>query len=163
MCFTKKLHVPLGQFPKPITQCLLIRFKDELLYARYLRRAVNVACIKSKVGLLQTAHSWANTGVLFGARVGRRVAFETIKLIHAKVCFTIFDINYHQNIAHNIYKHARGICISPYVGPYSYGELNYCDRLHILITSMATIHDAEIQLVRSELNMNLPKYVSDIV
>ena len=24
-----KLHVPLGQFPKPITQCLLIRFKDE--------------------------------------------------------------------------------------------------------------------------------------
>ncbi len=28
----------------------------------------------------------------------------------------------------------KGICISPYVGPYSYGELNYCDRLHILIT-----------------------------
>ena len=27
-----------------------------------------------------------------------------------------------------------GICISPYVGLYSYGELNYCDRLHILIT-----------------------------
>ena len=28
--FTMKLHVPLGQFPKPIiTQCLLIRFKDE--------------------------------------------------------------------------------------------------------------------------------------
>ena len=26
------------------------------------------------------------------------------------------------------------ICISPYVGPYSYGELNCCDRLHILIT-----------------------------
>ena len=35
---------------------------------------------------------------------------------------------------HRPYKHARGICITPYVGPYSYGELNYCDRLHILIT-----------------------------
>ena len=35
---------------------------------------------------------------------------------------------------HRPYKHARGICISPYVGPYSYGELNYCVRLHILIT-----------------------------
>ena len=57
-------------------------------------------CIKYKVGLLQTAHSWANAGVLFGARVGRRVAFETIKLIHAKVLCTIFDINYHPNIAH---------------------------------------------------------------
>ena len=34
---------------------------------------------------------------------------------------------------HRPYKHARGICISPYVGPYSYSELNYCDRLHILI------------------------------
>ena len=28
---------------------------------------------------------------------------------------------------------------------------------------MATIHDAEIKLVRSALNMNLPKDVSDIV
>ena len=35
---------------------------------------------------------------------------------------------------HRLYKHARAICISPYVGPYSYGKLNYCDRLHILIT-----------------------------
>ena len=35
---------------------------------------------------------------------------------------------------HRPYKHARGICISPYVGPFSYGELNHCDRLHILIT-----------------------------
>ena len=79
-----------------------LRFKDEFA-TRYLRRAVNVTCIKSKVGLLQTAHYWANAGlpgVLFGARVGRRVAFETIKLIHAKVLCTIFDINYHPNIAH---------------------------------------------------------------
>ena len=30
-------------------------------------------------------------------------------------------------------KHVRGICVSPYVGPYSYGELN-CDGLHIIIT-----------------------------
>ena len=96
-----KLHVPLGQFPKPITQCLLIRFKDEFdVYPLLTRCAVNVTCIKSKVGLLQTAHYWANAGVLFGARVGRRVAFETIKLIHAKVLCTIFDINYHTNIAH---------------------------------------------------------------
>ena len=101
-----------------------------LLYTRCLR-AVNVTCIKSKVGLLQTAHSWANAGVLFGERVGWRVAFETIKLIHAMVLCTIFDINYHPNITH---EHARGICISPYVGPYSYGKFNYCDRLHILIT-----------------------------
>ncbi len=74
-----KLHVPLGQFPKPITQCLLIRFKDEFavypLLTRWQRHV-------HQVGLLQTAHSWANAGVLFGARVGRRVAFETIKLIH---------------------------------------------------------------------------------
>ena len=61
-----------------------IVLKTTLLNTRCLR-AVNVTCIKSKVGLLQTAHSWANAGVLFGARVGRRVAFETIKLIHAKV------------------------------------------------------------------------------
>ena len=73
--------------------------KTSLLYTRCLR-AVNVTCIKSKVGLLQTAHSWANAGVLFGVRVGRRVAFETNKLIHAKVLCTIFDINYHPNIAH---------------------------------------------------------------
>ena len=34
----------------------------------------------SQVGLHQTAHYWANAGVLLGARVRRRVAFETIKL-----------------------------------------------------------------------------------
>ena len=60
-----------------------------MLYTRCLR-AVNVMCIKSKVGLLQTAHSWANAGVLFGARVGRRLAFETIKLIHANVLYVLY-------------------------------------------------------------------------
>ena len=35
---------------------------------------------KSQVGLLQTAHSWANAGVVLDAHVRRRVAFETIKL-----------------------------------------------------------------------------------
>ena len=36
--------------------------------------------LKSQVVLLQTAHSWANAGVLLGARMHReRVAFETIK------------------------------------------------------------------------------------
>ena len=34
--------------------------------------------LRSQVGLLQTAHSWANAGVLLVARVRRRVAFETI-------------------------------------------------------------------------------------
>ena len=34
--------------------------------------------LKSQVGLLQTAYSWANAGVLLGARVRRRVAFERI-------------------------------------------------------------------------------------
>ena len=66
-----------------------------------------------KVGLLQTAHSWANAGVVFGARVGRRVAFETIKLIHAKVLCTIFDINYHPNIAHINMQGASVLVLSP--------------------------------------------------
>ena len=34
--------------------------------------------VSSRVGLLQTAHSWANAGVLLGARVHLRVAFESI-------------------------------------------------------------------------------------
>ena len=57
-----------------------------------------VTGLKSQVGLLQTAHSWANAGVLMGSRVRRRVAFETIKLIDANVLCTIFDIKLHQNI-----------------------------------------------------------------
>ena len=41
----------------------------------------NVPLLKSQVVLLQTAHSWANAGVLLGARMHReRVAFETIKV-----------------------------------------------------------------------------------
>ena len=68
--------------------------------SKYVLRAVNVTCIKSKVGLHQTAHSWEKRRRFVGARVGRRVAFETIKLIHAKVLCTIFDIHYHANIAH---------------------------------------------------------------
>ena len=83
-----------------------------------------------------TVHYWAN---MLGARMGWRVAFETIKLIASNVLCTIFDINYHPNIGHRRYKHARGICISRYVGPYSYGELN-CDRLHILITFIFDIY-----------------------
>ena len=94
-----KLHVSLGQVSEANYTVPSYVLKTSLLYTRCLR-AVNVTCIKSKVGLLQIAHSWATAGVLFGARVGRRVAFETIKLIHAKVLCTIFDINYHPNIAH---------------------------------------------------------------
>ena len=92
-----KPHVPLGQFPK-LTTMSSYTLKTSLLYTRCLL-AVNVTCLKSQVGLLQTAHSWANGGVLLGARVRRRVAFETIKLIDAKVLCTIFEINYHPNIA----------------------------------------------------------------
>ena len=51
--------------------------------------------------------------------------------------YWIFDINYHPN--YRPYKHTRGICISPYVGPYSYGELNYCDRLHIILITFIYI------------------------
>ena len=108
----------------------MLALKASLLYIRCLR-AVNVTCLKSQVGLLQTAHSWANAGVLLGARrVCRRVAFETIKLIDADVLCTIFDINYHPNIAQiNMQGHLH----VPIVLTYSYGELN-CVRLHILIT-----------------------------
>ncbi len=83
-------HVPLGQFPKPITQCLLIRFKDEFAVYPLLTRCQRHV---SRVGLRQTAHSWANTGVVLGSRVRRRVAFETIKLFDAN------EINFHPNIA----------------------------------------------------------------
>ena len=38
--------------------------------------------LKSQVVLLQTAHYWANAGVLLGARMHReRVAFETINSV----------------------------------------------------------------------------------
>ena len=122
----------LDYFRSQLHSAFLYVLRTSLLYTRCLR-AVNDTCIKSKVGLLQTAHSWANAGVLFGARVGRRVAFETIKLIHAKALCTIFDINDHPNIAH-INMQGASVLLVLYVGPYSYGELNYCDRLHILIT-----------------------------
>ncbi len=40
------------------------------------------ASLKSEVVSLQTAHSWANAGVLLGdACIGSRVAFEAIKLL----------------------------------------------------------------------------------
>ena len=75
----------------------ILYVKDEFLVYPLLTRCQRHV---SQVGLLQTAHYWANAGVLLGARVCRRVAFETIKLIDANVLCTIFDINYHQNIAH---------------------------------------------------------------
>ncbi len=34
----------------------------------------------SQVSLLQTAHSWANAGVLLGGRMRLGIAFATIKL-----------------------------------------------------------------------------------
>ena len=65
-------------FRSQLHSAFLYVLKTSLLNTRCLRRAVNVTCIKSKVGWVHTALSWANAGVLFGARVGRRVAFETI-------------------------------------------------------------------------------------
>ena len=79
----------LDSFRRQIHSAPLYVLKTSLLYTRCLR-AVNVTCIKSNVGLLQTAHYWAIAGV----GLGRRVAFETIKLIHAKVlcvvCMYVF-------------------------------------------------------------------------
>ena len=125
-----KLHVPLGQFPKSQSHsAFLYVLKTSLLYTRCLP-AVNVTCIKSNVGLLQTAHSCANAGVLFGARVGRRVAFETIKLIHAKVLCTIFDINYHPNIAHINMQGASVLVLlvkNPYIRAQTSGQLTASD------------------------------------
>ena len=41
-----------------------------------------VSSLKSQVVSLQTAHSWANAGVLLGdACIGSRLAFEAIKLL----------------------------------------------------------------------------------
>ena len=45
-------------------------------------RATGMLGLKSQVVSLQTAHSWANAGVLLGdACIGSRVAFEAIKLL----------------------------------------------------------------------------------
>ena len=48
------------------------------LLCRRIWYSVGKSGVLGIVGLLQTVHSWANAGVLFGARVGRRVVFETI-------------------------------------------------------------------------------------
>ena len=73
--------------------------KTSLLYTRL--RAVNVRAsslklVYSKQPILGLTQEFCLV------RVGWRVAFETIKLIHAKVLLlcTIFDINYQPNIAH---------------------------------------------------------------
>ena len=55
------------------------RIKDYSKFCREGGRVTsNQSDLKSRVGLLQTAHSWANAGVLLGAHVRRRVAVETI-------------------------------------------------------------------------------------
>ena len=56
-------------------------FSDNIFMQVFLRFKFNLSSLKSQVVLLQTAHSWANAGVLLGARMHReRVAFETIKV-----------------------------------------------------------------------------------
>ena len=92
LCFTMKLHVPLGQFPKPITQCILIRACCiPASYALSTSRASSLELVYSKQPILGLTQEIC--------LVDRRVAFETIKLIHAKV-LCIFYMNYHPNIAH---------------------------------------------------------------
>ena len=52
----------------------------EWMWAR--RRTPTPTYLKSQVVSLQTAHSWANAGVLLGdACIGSGVAFEAIKLL----------------------------------------------------------------------------------
>ena len=101
-----KLHVPLGQFLKLISAFLYIKIRVCCIPAAY---ALSTSCVSSlKVGYSKQPILGLNAGVLLGARVRRMVAFETIKLIDAKVLCTIVDINYHK---HHTDKHARGICI----------------------------------------------------
>ena len=51
-------------------------------YESYICGSINSddSNLKSQVGLLQTAHSWANAGILLGGRIGRGIAFATINL-----------------------------------------------------------------------------------
>ena len=77
-------RMPLVQCPCQLHSAFLYVLKKSLLNTCCLR-AVNVSCIKSIVGLLQTAHYWANARVLFGVRVGRKVAFETIEAFCSSV------------------------------------------------------------------------------
>ena len=49
---------------------------------RYIHSPCLFVILKSQVVSLQTAHSWANAGVLLGdACIGSRVVFEAIKLL----------------------------------------------------------------------------------
>ena len=75
-----KLHVPLGQFSK-LSHSAFLYVKYEFAVYPLLTRCQH----HMPHSLLQTVHYWANAGILLGARVHQRVAFEPIKLIDAKV------------------------------------------------------------------------------
>ena len=64
-----------------VFKCVAIHLSLLQLRAVLDNKTVFFYSLKSQVVLLQTAHSWANAGVLLGARMHReRVAFETIKV-----------------------------------------------------------------------------------
>ena len=63
---------------------MVARKRIEWLLASWNIHFLWRACssLKSQVVSLQTAHSWANAGVLLGdACIGSRVVFEAIKLL----------------------------------------------------------------------------------
>ena len=43
-----------------------LTFRDHLHLGQSLPSSSSTVCFQSQVGLLQTAHSWANAGVLLG-------------------------------------------------------------------------------------------------
>ena len=80
-CQTAKISLRLRYRAVPIHD-IAIREKhllgSELAFVNFYL----ILDLKSQVVSLQTAHSWANAGVLLGdACIGSRVAFEAIKLL----------------------------------------------------------------------------------
>ena len=67
--------------PIMTSQCSGCLSLEKSFIRRMARAESYLIVLKSHVVLLQTAHYWANAGVLLGARMHReRVAFEKIKV-----------------------------------------------------------------------------------
>ena len=99
LCFTMKLHVPLGQFPKLITaQCLLyVKYEFAVVPAAYTlstSRASSLELVYAKQPIIIGL-----TNEFCRVRARRRVAFETINYLMPRYYVLYFDINYHPNIA----------------------------------------------------------------
>ena len=82
MCEYAALNAALHNIEKKKKKnFLLIQTFPIIAHSGCLPKPRIVQSLKSQVVLLQTAHSWANAGVLLGARMHReRVAFEAIKV-----------------------------------------------------------------------------------